>query len=80
MNVLKLLDSVPKPISRKIKLILYLFSLFLFMTFFHRDSQQLQAALDLLSYEPHHKKICLRGLRPGITQTSLLSYRDELEY
>ena len=26
--------------------------------------------------EPRHKKTCLRGFRPGKTQTSLLSYRD----
>ena len=26
--------------------------------------------------EPCHKKICLQGLRPGKTQTSLLSFRD----
>ena len=29
-------------------------------------------------YEPHHEKICLRGFRPGKTQTDLLSYRDKL--
>ena len=27
-------------------------------------------------YEPRHMKTCLRGLRPGITQTGLLSYRS----
>ena len=27
-------------------------------------------------YEPHHEKTCLRGLRPGKTQTSPLSYRN----
>ena len=26
-----------------------------------------------------HQKTCLRGLRPGKTQTGLLSYRDQLE-
>ena len=26
--------------------------------------------------EPHHEKTCLRGLRPGNTQTGLLRYRD----
>ena len=30
-------------------------------------------------YEPRHKKTCLRGFRPGKTQTGLLSYRDQLE-
>ena len=30
----------------------------------------------VLIYEPHHKKTCLRGLRPGKTQTGLLSYRE----
>ena len=30
-------------------------------------------------YEPRHEKTCLRGLRPGKTQTSLLSYRSKLE-
>ena len=29
--------------------------------------------------EPRHEKTCLPGLRPGETQTSLLSYRDQLE-
>ena len=29
-------------------------------------------------YEPRHDKTCLRGLRPGRTQTGLLSYRDKL--
>ena len=29
--------------------------------------------------EPRHEKTCLGGLRPGKTQTDLLSYRDELE-
>ena len=29
-----------------------------------------------LRYEPHHKKTCLWGFRPGMTQTGLLSYRD----
>ena len=33
----------------------------------------------LYLYEPHYEKTCLRGLRPGKTQTGLLSYRDELE-
>ena len=28
------------------------------------------------SNEPHHEKTCIRGLRPGKTQTGLLSYRD----
>ena len=27
-------------------------------------------------YEPHHEKTCLRGFRPGNTETGLLSYRD----
>ena len=27
-------------------------------------------------YEPHHQKTCLRGLPPGKTQTTLLSYRS----
>ena len=30
-------------------------------------------------YQPCHEKTCLRGLRPGKTQTGLLSYRDKLE-
>ena len=29
--------------------------------------------------EPRHEKTCLRGFRPGKTQTGLLSYRDKLE-
>ena len=28
--------------------------------------------------EPRHEKICLRGLRPGKTQTGLLSWRFEI--
>ena len=28
------------------------------------------------SYEPHHEKTCLQGLRPGKTQTGMLSYTD----
>ena len=30
-------------------------------------------------YEPRHEKTCLRGLRPGKTQTGLLSFRSSLE-
>ena len=29
-----------------------------------------------LSFEPHHKKTCLRGLRPGKTQSGLCSHRS----
>ena len=32
-----------------------------------------------LLIEPRHEKTCIRGLRPGKTQTGLLSYRDQLE-
>ena len=32
----------------------------------------------LCRYEPRHKKTCLRGLRPGMTKTGLLSYRGLL--
>ena len=28
--------------------------------------------------QPRHEKTCLRGLRPGKTQTGLLSYRSKL--
>ena len=28
------------------------------------------------SFEPQHEKTCLQGLRPGKTQTGLLSYRE----
>ena len=31
------------------------------------------------SNQPGHGKICLRGFRPSKTQSSLLSYRDQLE-
>ena len=31
---------------------------------------------NMATFEPHHAKTCLRGFRPGETQTSLLSYRD----
>ena len=30
-------------------------------------------------FEPRYEKTCLRGLRPGKTQTGLLSYMDKLE-
>ena len=30
-------------------------------------------------YEPRHDKTCLRGFRPGMAQTGLLSYKDKLE-
>ena len=30
-------------------------------------------ALPVILYEPRHKKTCLRGLRPGRTQTGLPS-------
>ena len=33
----------------------------------------------MVLFEPRHEKTCLRGFRPGKTQTSLLSYRDKLE-
>ena len=33
----------------------------------------------IISNEPRHKKTCLWGLRPGKTQTGLLTYRDKLE-
>ena len=33
----------------------------------------------MLLLEPRHEKTCLRGFRPGKTQTSLLSHRDQLE-
>ena len=29
-----------------------------------------------VKFEPRHEKTCLRGLRPGKTQTGLLSYRE----
>ena len=29
--------------------------------------------------EPRHEKTCFQDLRPGKTQTSLISYRDQLE-
>ena len=35
--------------------------------------------LQMIRFEPRHEKICLRGLRPGTSQTGLLSYRDKLE-
>ena len=30
----------------------------------------------LPSFEPHNEKTCLRGFRPGETQTDLLSFRS----
>ena len=32
----------------------------------------------ITTFEPRHEKMCLRGLRPGKTQTGLLSFRDQL--
>ena len=32
--------------------------------------------LKTIPFEPRHEKTYLRGLRPGKTQTDLLSYRD----
>ena len=44
------------------------------------EAQQIcQIHTRLTIYEPRHEKTCLRGLRPGKTQTSLLSYRRKLE-
>ena len=37
------------------------------------------AHLYIPPYEPRHEKTCIRGLRPGKTQTGLLSYSDWLE-
>ena len=33
----------------------------------------------ILSNEPHHEKTCLRGLKPGVTQTRLYNLRRWLE-
>ena len=35
--------------------------------------------LDLVKYEPRRKKTRLQGFRPGLTQTSLYSFRKRLE-
>ena len=35
--------------------------------------------LSIVSLEPSREKVCLRGFRPGKTQSSLLSYRDQPE-
>ena len=40
---------------------------------------QLTATTTDIVNEPRHEKTCLRGFRPGKTQTGLLSYRDKLE-
>ena len=37
------------------------------------------SVMSVKTYEPRHEKTCLQGLRPGKTQTGLLSYRDQLE-
>ena len=57
------------------------FRLFLILMFF---MTKLPATLVVIpghssENEPRHEKCCLPGLRPGETQTSLLSYRDKLE-
>ena len=44
------------------------------MHFFSSSAHDLKYLYTI--YEPHHKKTCLWGLRPGKTQTCLLSYRD----
>ena len=36
----------------------------------------ISANVFILSNEPQHEKTCLRGLRPGKTQTGRLSFRD----
>ena len=38
----------------------------------------MSTAMTSFTFEPHHEKLCLRGLRPGKTQTGLLGYRDKL--
>ena len=37
---------------------------------------ELGTASQKYMYEPRHEKTCLRGFRPGKTQTNLLSYID----
>ena len=40
------------------------------------QSDKSLCCLSFCLYEPRHKKTCLRGFQPGVTQTSLLSYRS----
>ena len=35
-----------------------------------------KSAITVIIIEPRHEKTCLRDLRPGKTQTGLLSYRS----
>ena len=39
-------------------------------------SQKKKKTSNSCPFEPHHQKICLRGLQPGKTQIGLLSYGD----
>ena len=45
----------------------------------HYHLKVLGAVRAMTKLEPHHEKTCLRGFRPGKTQTGLLRYRDKLE-
>ena len=42
----------------------------------YRDNSDLYELFGQVTYEPRHEKTSLQGLRPGKTQTGLLSYRD----
>ena len=45
----------------------------------HYHLKVLGAVRAMTKLEPHHEKTCLRGFRPGKTQTGLLRYRDKLK-
>ena len=49
------------------------------VTFDFKQTRNESMIFRLVYFEPHHKKTCLQGLRPGYTQTCLLNYRDKLE-
>ena len=45
----------------------------------HNNFPSVVRLIHSCTLEPRHEKTYLRGLRPVKTQTSLLSYRDQLE-
>ena len=71
--------SLPPGVRGWLRLLLVPF-LHFFVPFFGGPAKQGHVLIALnmytLMYEPRHEKTCLRGLRPGKTQTGLLSYTE----
>ena len=63
--------------------VLYTLSFFLVCNLFCREENFMKTESRKLhtsvSTEPRHEKTCLRGFRPGQTQTGLLRNKDQLE-